>query len=159
AEVGDMAKGSPDHPPNHFFSFLVALGRRDGRADARRAWEAMGGRDRPAASRLAGAPMLLAVGRPDQVAALARDLRASPDPLPRGWRYDHAGMLAFLDGSASEADLLGRPVRSEYDRCYRHYMIGWKRLGAGDRDGARGAFQEAYEVMQVASGYWVMARA
>ena len=68
-------------------------------------------------------------------------------------------MLAFLDGSASEADLLGRPVPSESDRCWRHYLIGWKRLGAGDRAGARAAFQEAYEVMQVSTIYWEIARA
>jgi hypothetical protein len=160
AEAGDMAKGSPDHPPYHFLSFLVALGRSDGRAEARRACDAMVRRDRPAASRLAGAPLLLTVGSPDEVAALARDLRATPpDQFVNRSRYDHAGMLAFLDGSASEADLLGRPVPNEYDRCWRHYMIGWKRLGAGNRDGARAAFQEAYEVMQVASGYWVRARA
>jgi hypothetical protein len=159
AEVEDLAKGTPDYRPEPSLSFLVALGRRDGRADARRACAAIVGRDRPAASRLFGAPLLLAVGSPDEVAELARDLRATPDQLPMTWRYDHAGILAFLDGSASEADLLGRPVRNEYERCYRHYVIGWKRLGAGDRDGACAAFQEAYEVMQVASGYWVMARA
>ena len=68
-------------------------------------------------------------------------------------------MLAFLEGSASEADLLARPVSNEYERCWRHYVIGWKRLGAGDRAGARAAFQEAYEVMQVASTDWAIARA
>jgi hypothetical protein len=156
AEVGDWAR---DRPPNGF-SFLVALGRRDGWADARRVCKAMVGPDRPAMSRLAGAPLLLAVGSPDDIAALARDLRATPpDHFPYRWRYDHAGMLAFLDGSASEAGLLGRPVPNEYERCHRHYLIGWKRLGAGDRDAARAAFQEAYEVMQVAASDWVMARA
>jgi hypothetical protein len=154
AEVGDLAR---DWPPN-ILSFLLALGRRDGRAEARRVCEGMVGRDRPAASRLAGAQMLLAVGSPNEVAVLARDLRATPPPtssrIARG-----TTMLAFLDGSASEADLLGRPVPNEYDRCWRHYVIGWKRLGAGDRDGARASFQEAYEVMQVASGYWCDARA
>jgi hypothetical protein len=103
---------------------------------------------------------LASSGRPDEVAALARDLRtpAAHEFLFR-WRYDHAGMLAFLEGSASEADLLGRPVPNEYDRCWRHYMIGWKRLGAGHRDRARAAFQEAYEVMQVSSASWEIARA
>jgi tetratricopeptide (TPR) repeat protein len=155
AEAGDLAR---NWPPNTL-SFLVALGRRDGWADARRVCKAMVGPDRSVVSRLAGAPLLLAVGSPDEVAALARDLLATVDPLPFRWRYDHAAMLAFLDGSASEADLLGCPVANEYERCHRHYLIGWKRLGAGHRDGARAAFQEAYEVMQVAASDWVMARA
>jgi tetratricopeptide (TPR) repeat protein len=155
AEVGDLAR---DRPPNTF-SFLVALGRRDGWADALRVCKAMVGPDRSVVSRLAGAPLLLAVGSPDEVAALARDLRASADHFPRSLNYDHAAMLAFLDGSASEADLLGRPVLNEHERCWRHYLIGWKRLGAGNRDGARAAFQDAYEVMQVAASGWVMARA
>jgi hypothetical protein len=155
AEAGDLARNLP---PN-ILSFLVALGRRDGWADARRVCKAMVGPDRPAGFRLAGAHLLLAVGSPDEVAALARELRATADHFPRSWNYDHAATLAFLDGSASEADLLGRPVASEYERCWRHYLIGWKRLGAGNRDGARAAFQEAYEVMQVAASAWVMARA
>jgi hypothetical protein len=50
-------------------------------------------------------------------------------------------------------------VANEYERCHRHYLIGWKRLGAGHRDGARAAFQEAYEVMQISATDWMIARA
>ena len=95
--------------------------------------------------------------KPRQAVLQIREHSAHLTPANRGrWYHD---MLAFLDGSASEAGLLGRPVPNEYERCHRHYLIGWKRLGAGDRDAARAAFQEAYEVMQVAASDWVMARA
>ena len=157
AEAGDVAQGSPDHPRTGRLCFLVALGRRDGRADARRACKAMVGPNRWEA-----APLLFAVGSPDEVAALARDLRATADQFPYRGPYsaaDQAAMLAFLEGSAAEADLLGRPMSNEYERCRRNYLIGWKRLGAGPRDGARAAFQEAYEVMQVSSTDWMIARA
>jgi hypothetical protein len=157
AEAGDVAQGSPDDRQTGRLCFLVALGRRDGRADARRACEAMVGPNRwPAA------PLLSAVGSPDEVAALARDLRATADQFPYHGPHgpaDEAAMLAFLEGLASEADLLGRPVANEYERCRRHYVIGWKRLGAGHRDEARAAFQEAYVVMQVSSTDWCIARA
>jgi hypothetical protein len=162
AEAGDAAKGLPDGRNTGRLRILIALSRRDGRADARRICEAIVGRNRWAGSRLAAAPLLFAVGSPNEVAALARDLRASADQFPYHGLYgraDLAAMLDFLEGSASEADLLGRPVSNEYERCRRHCAIGWKRLGAGDREGARAAFQQAYEVTEFSSTDWLIARA
>src|SRR5262249_17352269 len=110
-------------------------------------------------NRWVAAPLFIAVGSPGEVAALARDLRATADQRGLYGPADQAAMLAFLEGTASEADLLRRPVPNEYERCRRHYLIGWKRVGAGHRDGARAAFQEAYEVMQVSSTDWWITRA
>jgi serine/threonine protein kinase len=157
AEAWDLAKGFPDYLQTGRLRFLVALGRRDGRADARRACEAMVGPGRRTDYRLDFATLLFAVASPHEVAALARDLRASDDQFPYRLysRADQAAILAFLEGTASEADLLGRPVSNEHERCRRHYVIAWKRLGVGDRDGARAAFQKAYEVMQFSTDWWI----
>ena len=49
---------------------------------------------------------------------------------------DVTAHLDFLEGKVSEAELLGRPLSDEPERSRRHYIVGWKRLGAGDRTGA-----------------------
>jgi hypothetical protein len=67
--------------------------------------------------------------------------------------------LAFLEGTVSEANFLDRPATSIVDRGRRHYLVGWKRLGAGDRAGAEAAFRAAYEAMLPGYMYWSTARA
>jgi hypothetical protein len=57
---------------------------------------------------------------------------------------DVAAIPAFLDGTASDSDLLGRPVSSEFERCRRRYAIGWQRLGGGHRAAAAAAFRDVY---------------
>jgi hypothetical protein len=161
AEAEELANSSVDDRLTGHIRFLVALGRRDGRADARRTWELMAGPKQLANYRLEAVPLLFAVGTPDEVAAAARDLRDDGDSFRYGSynATDLAALLAFLEGTASEADLLGKPMSNEVERCRRHYLIGWKRLGAGDRAQARAAFQAAYEVMPFENMPWYIARA
>ncbi|HTU89552.1 MAG TPA: serine/threonine-protein kinase [Gemmataceae bacterium] len=161
AEAGKAADRFPNDRLTGHIRFMVALGRRDGRADARRAWEVLAGPNRMAYYRLEVLPLLFAVGTADEVAAISRDLRAGGDPLRYGTysATDLAAMRAFLEGTASEADLLAHPVSNEVERCRRHYTIGWKRLGAGDRIGAKAAFREAYKVMPFEAAPWVITRA
>jgi tetratricopeptide (TPR) repeat protein len=151
AEAGAVADGIPDPRSSGYVRFLAALGRPDGRADARRAWERYGGPGRPPGDRLEAAPLLFAAGGAEEVAAVARELRASGDRFqyiaPR-LTYSPAELavtLAFLEGTASEADLLDRPASGAVEQCRRHSLVGWKRLGAGDREGAKAAFRQAYE--------------
>ena len=160
-EAGELANGSPDDRMSGYLRFLVALGRRDGRADAYRAWKVIARSDQSTYSRLEAAPLLFAVGQPNEVAAVARDLRATEDRFRYGLYSpaDLAAYLAFLEGKAPEADLLGRSVSSEQERSRRHFAVAWKRLGAGDREGARAAFRAAYDVMTFGEMPWWVARA
>jgi hypothetical protein len=157
AEAREVADRFPDDRLSGHIRVLLALGRRGGRADARRAWEAMAGPDRVPDFRLDASPLLFAVGNPDDVAAIARDVRARSDSLQHG--ADVTDVLDFLEGTAFEADLLGHPPSNEYERCRCHYVVGWKRLGSGDRDGAMAAFQEAYDAMSFGLLSWCVARA
>jgi serine/threonine protein kinase len=157
----ELADRFPDDRLTGHIRFLLALGRRDGRAEARRAWDEMAGPDRLPDFRLEATPLLFTVGNADEVATVARDLGARRDRL-RYSTYTSADVddvLAFLEGTASEADFLGRPASNEYERFRRHYAIGWKRLGGGDRRGARAAFQEAYDAMSFGLLSWCVARA
>jgi hypothetical protein len=130
-------------------------------ADARRAWEPFGGPGHPPAARLDAFPLLFAVGTPDEVAAVARELRAAGD----AFRYrfygatDVAATLDFLEGKMSEADLLRRPASTAGVRGRWHHLVGWQRLGAGDREGARAAFRQAFEAFPLGSMVWGIDRA
>jgi hypothetical protein len=66
--------------------------------------------------------------------------------------------LAFLEGSISEVDLLAAPSRGSSDLCVRHYYVAWKRLGEGDRDGARKEFEEAYSFKLADYHAWRISR-
>src|SRR5262249_21215922 len=60
------AAPSPDAGQFAYARVLRALGRPEGRADARRAWERVGGPGRPLALRLEAAPVLFAVAGPGE---------------------------------------------------------------------------------------------
>jgi hypothetical protein len=156
AEAAAAANEIPHEWLRSYIRLLVALGRPDGRADARRALEAFGGPGRPPNDRLDSAPLLFAAGSPDEVAAVARELRAGGDRFP--YSMDSPGevgaVLDFLAGKGSEADLLGRPAPSAMDESRRHDIIGWKHLGAGDRAGAEPAFQKSYDVFPLGRMAW-----
>jgi serine/threonine protein kinase len=161
AEAGALADKIPNERFKAYIRLLVALGRPDGRADARRAWETFGGPGRPPADRLEAAPLLFAVGGADEVAAIARELRAGGDRFQYSV-YSPAELTAtldFLEGAASEAELLRRPATSAMERGRRYYMIGWKRLGSGDRAGAEAAFRQAFEVIPLGATAWGIDRA
>jgi serine/threonine protein kinase len=156
AEAGALAENNSNERWRGICRILVALGRPDGQADARRAWESFGGPARPPLDRLEAATLLFAVGGDKEVAAIARELRAHAERF-QNFVYspaDLAANLDFLEGKASEDELLRRPSSSAFERCHRHCLIGWKRLGAGDRAGAAAAFQEAYKVTPYGMAIW-----
>ena len=160
-EAAAVADKFPDDRLNAQIRIFVALGRPDGRADARRAWEPFGGSDQMPNLRLEAAPMLFAIGRPGEIETLVHDLRSS-EHLFRHTTYspdERVAFLAFLEGNLSRAGLLGRPVSAEPVRCRRHYLIGWERLGAGDRAGAETAFREAYRATSLRYQYFWNVRA
>jgi len=161
AEAEKVADDFPDDRLSGHIRFLAALGRSDGLADARRTWQVLTSQNRLARYRLEAAPLLFALGKPEEVASLARELRSRGDVLSFGipTSTDVEVLLAFLDGTASEADLLGHPASNDAERGRQHYVTGWKRLGGGDRAGARAAFQKAYETTPFELMPWSMARA
>ena len=111
--------------------------------------------------RLEVAPLLFTIGRPDEIAEIARDLRTHGDQFhfARRSQAEMAGLLGFLEGTMSEADLLRPSVTSPIERCRFESVVGWKRLGGGDRTGSGAAFQRAYEAMRFGSLSWSLARA
>ena len=138
----------------------IALGRPNGRADARKVGQAMASSPSRRIDFFYVAPQLFAVGAPEDVAAFLRDARTI-EPLQYGpWnRADQTALLSFLEGTLSESDFLKRPIGNEVERSWRHYTVAWKRLGTGDRAGAKAAFEETYEVMSYEGASWWIARA
>jgi len=161
AEAEKVADDFPRDRLTGHVRFLAALGMRDGHADALQTCHALTGQDRLATARLEAAPLLFAVGRPEEVSSLARELRSHRDQLRYGPfnPTDIEALLTFLEGTASETEFLGHPASNESERGRQHYVIGWKRLGAGDRAGAMAAFQKAYESTPFENMPWWMARA
>ncbi len=161
AEAAAMADRFPDDRQHGHALFALALGRPDGRGDARKAWERISGPGRPPLYRIETAPMLFVVGGPGDREATARELRAE---LPRFGPSSYgpgepATLLAFLEGTLSEAELLSRRATTELERCRRYYWVAWKRLGAGDRAGAEAAFREAYGVRLASYQFFWTSRA
>jgi hypothetical protein len=155
-EASALAEKNPNEQWRGISRILVALGRPDGQADARRAWESFGGPEHPPTDRLEAATLLFAVGGDKEAAAIARDLRANTERF-QSYLYSPADLAANLDsleGKATEDELLRLPSSSAFERCHRHCLIGWKRLGAGDRAGGVAAFQQAYELTPYGVAIW-----
>jgi hypothetical protein len=161
-EAAAVASRFPDSREHGHLRVALALGRPNGRADARRTWERITRPDRPAVYRREAAPMLFVVGEPGDRVAAARELRAELlrlGGLTSSTLAEVAILLDFLEGTLSEAELLSRPVNTMVAACRRHYWVAWKRLGAGDRAGAEAAFREAYAVRIVAHQFFWTSRA
>jgi hypothetical protein len=91
-------------------------------------------------------PWLYLTGEPERVPVMARKLRASG----YRWRGCSAAewnlMLRFLENAVNEADFLKAPAAHRGDTVWRYMAVGMKRLGAGDREGARTAFTTGYRL-------------
>jgi hypothetical protein len=94
-------------------------------------------------NRVEAAALLFALDRA-RFASIVRELNREGDRLSLRDLDEKKRRLAFLEGTLSETELLAAPSRGLVDLTYRHYQVAWKRLGAGDRDGARKAFEEVY---------------
>jgi serine/threonine protein kinase len=156
-EAAKIAGEFPNHRSNLFVSYLVALGRREGKDAACQIARRLTAPGEDASFRLESAPLLLAAGTPDEFTALARTLRADGN-WPRLAQYGAEDELRFLEGGLTETELLSRPLPGQKDWARPHSTVAWKRLGSGDRQGAEGAFRETYEAMVTWSARWWVAR-
>ena len=160
-EAGRLADLHPtERLPGHI-RFLVAINKPNGRDEARAAWRAISGPDRQAMYRLEAIPLQFLVDGPKEVSRTVQELRVAGEPL----RYQLMGpedlsvQLAFLEGTATEADLYRRALSNQLSKSRWHVMVAWKRLGGGDRAGTRAAFQQAYDLLTYGSLAWSLARA
>lgn len=161
AEAKAVSDEFPTDRLNGHLRVLLALSQRDGRADARQAWELFCSPDGREYFRLEAAPLLFAVGNPGELQELVPTLRAKSDEFRFGTYTpeDLAAVLAFLEGIMPEEDLLSRAPAYDFARARRHYLAGWKRLGSGDRGGAEAAFQEVYNSGHPGAFAWSLSRA
>lgn len=157
----DVANEFPDERLNGHVLLFAALGRPDGRAKAMKALERFSGANSPWFNRIETAPLLFALDRP-RLASTVRDLSSEGD---RDRHFMHnleerKRRLSLLEGTLSETELLGVPSSApNEDRMFRQYHIAWKRLGTGDREGARKAFEEVYSFKMADYHAWRNSRA
>jgi serine/threonine protein kinase/Flp pilus assembly protein TadD len=124
---------------------LLALERPDGRTEAGRAWAAHIEPQFDPVHLMDLMPWLYLTGEGARVPQLAARLRAS------GFRYsvtpaaDWDLVLRFWEGKLTERELLDAPATDRPQRSWRYFIVGLKRLGAGDREGAREALTVTYE--------------
>jgi hypothetical protein len=132
----------------------LALEEPDGRPAARAAWDASLGSGDDGARLMALIPWLYLTGEPERVPVMAAKLRAS------GFRWRTAPVadwdifLRFWEGKLSEAEFLNAPATNRMIASWRRWMVGMKRLGEGDRDGARQAFTAVVEARTFAQAEW-----
>jgi serine/threonine protein kinase len=152
-----LAGEFPNERLNCQIRILTALGRPDGREAALSALDAFAGPSTTWRSRVEAAPFLFALNRTRLASTVKELIREGERLSPQGFD-EFKRHLSLLEGSLSETELLSLPARGPVELCNRHYFVAWKRLGDGDRDGARKAFEEAYRF----NGYsqaWMVARA
>jgi tetratricopeptide (TPR) repeat protein len=161
ADAAQVADAFPDDRLNGFVRFLLALGRVDGRDDARQVLARISRPNVHPVYRLEAAQMLLAVGTPVEVAALSREIRAKEDDLlhtTSGTAGVILARLRFVEGGMTEAELLAVSSPDNRDRTRQFSAVAWRRLGEGDREGAKSAFRQVYDLMGH-DGPWFVARA
>ena len=104
-------------------------------------------------------PWLYLTGEPERVQEMARELRKSKKIWGRGEgaKADFELLLQFWEGELKEADYLKSPATERSLRPWRHVVAGMKRLGEGDREGAKALFTEAYRARCFGHDEWVWA--
>jgi hypothetical protein len=157
-EAEAVARGLPGNQLCGPLLVLTALGRPDGRAAALSAYDRFAVSELNWWYRFESAPMLFVLDRPRlQSAAKELGLEAERQPPrdPIAWRP----CLSFLTGTLSETELLATVPPNPNDQFYRHYFVGWKRLGDGDREVACQAFEKAYRLKRFHRWQWMLTRA
>jgi serine/threonine protein kinase len=156
-EAEAVARVLPGHWLSSSVLLLAYLGRGDGRANALRTYDEFADTATAWMYRFEFAPVLFVLDRA-RLKVVAQELRSAAErnlpPDPIDWRP----CLAFLDGTMSESELLATVPPGQLDRFYRHYFVGWKRLGDGDRAGARQAFETAYKLKLSTRWHWMLIR-
>ncbi len=135
----------------------LALEQADGRPAARAAWAAWAASVDPNKEPIKLLGMidwLYLTGEPEVVPVMAAKLRASGfryRPLPAA---DWDIFLRFWEGKLTEAEFLKAPASSRMITSWRHCVVGMKRLGEGDREGAKEEFTEVYNARTFNQGEW-----
>lgn len=156
-EVDAVASDNPSFY-NSCLRALAALSRPDGRPVALAAIKGSLGADASWRERFRALPLLYALDRATFATVLSR-LQRERDPLGiLGSAELRRNSLAFLDGKVTEQQFLAIPSQSQLDLCLQYYFLAWKRLGDGDREGARRAFEEAYQLKLFDAHFWVQSR-
>jgi hypothetical protein len=131
----------------------LALEEAGGHPAARALWEASAGSGDDV-TLLEMIPWLHLTGEPERVPVMAAKFRASGFRFrtipPADWEH----LLRFWEGKLNEAEFLRAPVANRKIASERQWEVGMKRLGEGDRDGARKAFTAVFESRAFWSGEW-----
>jgi serine/threonine protein kinase len=137
----------------------LALEEPGGRAAAQAAWRSSVKPDDGVLMPTYMTPWLYLTGEPERVREKARELRASGKRWGRakGAAADFELLLQFWEGNLEEADYLKSPPSERPYKPWRNVNIGMKRLGEGDREGAKAAFTEAYQARYVMHDEWLWA--
>jgi hypothetical protein len=136
------------------FKVALALEQADGRPAAQAAWAAWAASSDRHNELMGMIPWLYLTGEPERVPVMAAKLRAS------GYRYrplpaaEWESFLRFWEGKLSESEFLRSVATNRMFRSWGHTIVGMKRLGEGDRDGARDAFTEVYKARTFYQGEW-----
>jgi serine/threonine protein kinase len=142
--------------PTYFTAPLkvaLALEQPGGRPAARDAWADSVGEEDGSIKLCLMIPWLYLTGEPERAPVMARKLRRS------GFRYrgmleaEWESMLRFWEDNLTEAEFLKAPSPNRMSTVWRYMIVGMKRLGEGDREGARTAFTAGYE-LRAYSGEW-----
>jgi tetratricopeptide (TPR) repeat protein len=156
-EAEAVAGEYPGERLNGHVLVFAALGRPGGRADARAALDRFAGPRSAWHFRVEAAPLTFALD-PARPTSDIKELIREADGMSPLALEERKRRLAYLDGTLSDSDLLAAPG-GVADTAGRYYQIAWKRLGAGDRDGARKAFEEVYRSKLIDYHVWRIARA
>jgi serine/threonine protein kinase len=134
----------------------LALEQADGRPEAQKAWgAAFADRDVEPFTLMYAIPWLYLTGQPERVREMAKKLRTS------GYHYRYTPeaeweiFLQFWEEKLDEAGFLMAPLSLRVDKTWRFQILGMKRLGEGDREGARKAFTAVYESRSFYQAEWV----
>jgi hypothetical protein len=137
----------------------LALEEADGRAEAQKAWRSSVKQDDGVLMLTYMVPWLYLTGEPERVPVMARELRASGKRWGRSEsaKADFDLLLQFWEDKLEEADYLKSPPSERQLKPWRHLNVGMKRLGEGDREGAKAAFTETYQARYVGHDEWTWA--
>jgi hypothetical protein len=136
------------------FKVALALEHADGRPAAGAEWNAFVEPEYRPSELIEMIPYLYLTGEAERVPEMARKLRASHYRYRRLSEAEWEIFLRFWEGGLSEADFLKAPMSTRMHTSWRHTIVGMKRLGEGDRDGARQAFMVVYDARTFCQGDW-----
>jgi serine/threonine protein kinase len=149
-----VQKAKPTSYPSEL-KVALALEKTDGRAAAREVWNAAVEPRNDPIMLMNMIPWLYLTGEPERIPAKARKLEESGFRWRPSTKAEWDIMLRFFQHKLSESEFLNAPASKRPDIGWRQMVIGMKRLGEGNREGARKMFEANYKSRTFWSGdYW-----